>query len=234
MGAAQGPLRSGPNQVALVELFTSQGCSSCPPADRWLSSLKDHPGLWRDFVPLGFHVDYWDYIGWRDPFADERFSNRQREYDREGGVDVVYTPGVMLNGEEWRDWQRGVSPQSAAGTESDPGTSVLIFEDFGDEWHLRFEPAGQAPRKPEINVALLGFDAVTEVAAGENRGRDLHNDFIVLEWRTLRMTQTDEAWVAKLEALTTDSHTSRRAVAAWVSEGSRQKPLQAVGGWLPD
>ncbi|MDQ3115241.1 MAG: DUF1223 domain-containing protein [Verrucomicrobiota bacterium] len=64
----------------LLELFTSEGCSSCPPAEAWLSKLKDDPGLWRDFVPLAFHVDYWDRLGWRDPFASKVWTSRQYEY----------------------------------------------------------------------------------------------------------------------------------------------------------
>ena len=94
---------SGRSRVALIELYTSEGCSSCPPADRWLSKLRNERQLWRDYVPIAFHVDYWDYIGWRDRFAHTEYSNRQRQYQREGGTGVVYTPGFFNNGEEWRD-----------------------------------------------------------------------------------------------------------------------------------
>ena len=71
-------LSSGETQVALIELFTSEGCSSCPPADRWLSQLKTDPNLWQEFTPIGFHVDYWDYIGWSDEFAQARFGDLQQ------------------------------------------------------------------------------------------------------------------------------------------------------------
>ena len=87
-------LTSSNHRVGLLELYTSEGCSSCPPADRWVSSLKDDPRVWKDLVPVAFHVDYWDYIGWRDQFASAAFSRRQQEYARQGAIDSVYTPAL--------------------------------------------------------------------------------------------------------------------------------------------
>src|SRR5437867_10582189 len=78
--AAPISFQSQQNRTALLELYTSEGCSSCPPAEAWLSKLKDAPGLWRDFVPIAFHVDYWDSLGWKDPFAIKAYSERQRDY----------------------------------------------------------------------------------------------------------------------------------------------------------
>src|SRR5881394_2772067 len=72
--------QSSGEQVALLELYTSEGCSSCPPAETWLSRLKESPKLWKDFVPVAFHVDYWDYLGWKDPFAAKVYTERQHEY----------------------------------------------------------------------------------------------------------------------------------------------------------
>ena len=91
---------SGEHKVSLLELYTSEGCSSCPPADRWLSDLKNHHQLWKNVVPVAFHVDYWDYIGWQDRFADGRYSQRQRDFAREQSLTTVYTPGFILNGKE--------------------------------------------------------------------------------------------------------------------------------------
>jgi hypothetical protein len=100
--AAPFSFKSGENQAALVELYTSEGCSSCPPAEAWLSRLKDGPGLWKEFVPVAFHVDYWDYLGWRDKWSAEAFSARQRAYASAWHNDNIYTPGFILNGSEWR------------------------------------------------------------------------------------------------------------------------------------
>src|SRR5215510_6018940 len=91
---------SGPQRIHLIELFTSQGCSSCPPAEAWLSKLKSEPRLWKDFVPLAFHVDYWDRLGWRDPFAMKEWTARQYQYSSAWKSEGVYTPGFVLDGRE--------------------------------------------------------------------------------------------------------------------------------------
>src|SRR2546423_6801843 len=94
---------SGPQKTHLIELFTSQGCSSCPPAEAWLSKLKNEPQLWKDFVPLAFHVDYWDRLGWRDPFAAKEWTARQYQYSNAWKSESVYTPGFLLDGRELLD-----------------------------------------------------------------------------------------------------------------------------------
>src|SRR5438477_9939189 len=76
--ASEMVFESGPARVHLLELFTSEGCSSCPPAEAWMTKLKDNPGLWHDFVPIAFHVDYWDHLGWRDRFAAKEWTARQQ------------------------------------------------------------------------------------------------------------------------------------------------------------
>ena len=106
VSAAECVTRSGPATAALVELYTSEGCSSCPPADRWLSQLK--PAAEKGtVVPVAFHVTYWDYIGWRDAFADERHTARQRARAGASGARYVYTPQVVLGGRDFRGWSSG-------------------------------------------------------------------------------------------------------------------------------
>src|SRR5215216_163125 len=83
---------SGENQVHLLELFSSEGCSSCPPAEQWLADLRQAPGLWRDFVPVSFHVNYWDRLGWKDRFANKEFTARQYAYSSLWRSVSVYTP----------------------------------------------------------------------------------------------------------------------------------------------
>src|SRR5438270_83142 len=93
----------------LLELFTSEGCSSCPPAEAWLGRLKSDDRLWQDFVPIAFHVDYWDRLGWKDRFAQSEWTQRQRAYANKWGSSSVYTPGFVLDGREWQDWSGDVS-----------------------------------------------------------------------------------------------------------------------------
>src|SRR5262249_10561477 len=89
---------SGEKQSSLIELFTSEGCSSCPPAEKWMSALKSSQDLWKRTVPIVFHVDYWDHLGWRDRFAKPEFTSRQQHYAATWGGDSVYTPSFVVNG----------------------------------------------------------------------------------------------------------------------------------------
>ena len=98
--------QSGPQQVPLIEVFTSEGCSSCVPAWKWLNNLKNEPGLWQDFIPVSFHVDYWDYLGWKDRLSQKNFSERQYAYASSWEEGTVYTPGLILNGKEWQSWNK--------------------------------------------------------------------------------------------------------------------------------
>src|SRR5689334_18662425 len=98
---------TGPHTTALVELYTSEGCDSCPPADHWLSSLFSQGFRPDQVVPLALHVDYWDYIGWKDPFGRAEFSVRQRKLAAMRRPVVVYTPQVVLQGQDFRRWASG-------------------------------------------------------------------------------------------------------------------------------
>ena len=98
---------SSPQRTTVVELYTSEGCSSCPPADRWISSLRDDPRLFKTLLPLVFHVDYWDRLGWRDPFASKAFSQRQYALVQEDILSQAYTPVIVVDSQEWRQWFGG-------------------------------------------------------------------------------------------------------------------------------
>ena len=185
--AAEKHFSSGEARVNLVELYTSEGCSSCPPAEKWMNRLKEDPRLWQHFVPLAFHVDYWDYIGWKDPFASPDYGLRQRNYKQLGNIHTVYTPGMLLNGKEWRKWhyKRSVplNGEMAGNLDVVLNGSKLIasyapLNSQGDEW--------------EINVAILGFDLHSRVKAGENFGRKLDQDFVVLAHK--RKSSSDGKW----------------------------------------
>ncbi|MCR9205711.1 MAG: DUF1223 domain-containing protein, partial [Halobacteriovoraceae bacterium] len=103
---SEGSFESGEEQVHVLELYTSEGCSSCPPAEKWLNSLYKHPHLYKSFVPLAFHVDYWNYLGHPDPYSKGDYSKRQRIYASEWESGTVYTPGFIKNGKEWRSFSR--------------------------------------------------------------------------------------------------------------------------------
>lgn len=217
-------LNSGKKQTTLLELYTSEGCSSCPPADRWLSGLVDDPKLWKEFIPLAFHVDYWDYIGWKDPFASPDHSYRQRRYHQELGISSVYTPGFVSNGREWQRWFGFKQIERSNKTRGELKVSIL-------DGLLKAEYSGkEAASSPlKLNVAILGFGLETEIKAGENAGRILNHDFVVLG-QDSQKSFTGQ-WAMPLPSVQ-KHNTTRRGIAVWLSPINRQKPIQSVGGWL--
>ena len=222
--------QSREDQTSLLELYTSEGCSSCPPAETWLSGLKGAPGLWKEFVPLAFHVDYWDYLGWRDPWASRAFSDRQRAYTQLWHGDSVYTPGFVLNGREWRVWSRQKDGPSASGTKS----GVLRVSSADQQrWLVSFSPAGPGERDYEVHAALLGNDLISDVKAGENRGRRLNHDFVVVAVTTCSLkSDGDKVGGEFTFDLSKEGKAKHLALAVWVTTLGRLDPLQAVGGWL--
>jgi hypothetical protein len=221
--------QSATEQTALLELYTSEGCSSCPPAETWLSRLKESPGLWKDFVPLAFHVDYWDYLGWRDPWASSQFSDRQRAYAQNRHSDSIYTPEFVLSGREWRGWLGSKSVPV-----SEPKVGILTAASTnGTLWHVRFVPATPRDRY-EVHVAFLSSALNSDVKAGENRGRRLNHDFVVMTLVNGLLTRHDDGFrgecVLPFEPKATQG---RLALAVWVTGVGQLEPLQATGGWLP-
>jgi len=215
-------LNSGTKQVTLLELYTSQGCSSCPPAERWLNEYIDDDELWTNVVPAAFHVDYWDYIGWQDTYASPEHGERQRDYARAGKARTVYTPGLFTNGREWRGWTLRVKPRAS---DREPGNLSAVVS---DRQLVATFPAGTTPL--DLHVALLGSGLETRVERGENRNRTLGQEFVVLAHAT-HTSQTGR-WEVPLPQ---SAHTGagRYGIAVWVSEAGNPAPLQATGGWLP-
>ena len=176
------------NTVALVELYsTSQGCSSCPPADRWLSQLPSRIDSSRA-VPLALHVGYWDYIGWKDPFAKREFNDRQSQLAALNGNRTRYTPGVFVQGRE-TNWSSGAFDaqlrccQSAAGRRDDHARQGRDARRQSQCPHAHAELAApNSAKNPRMFVALVQNGISTKVTAGENRGETLANDRVTRAW----------------------------------------------------
>ncbi|MFT2097979.1 DUF1223 domain-containing protein [Marinomonas sp. 2405UD66-6] len=212
---------SGTKQAQLVELYTSEGCSSCPPADKWLSTLKDHPALFDGLVPVAFHVDYWNYIGWEDPFASPVHTQRQQTYARVGHISQMYTPGFVIDNKEWRAWFRGQKALPASNKTSGELSVVLNDNNILDVNYSQNQDM-------ELHVTYLGMGLSTNVKAGENRNRQLHHDFVALNYLTLPGTQS---WKLLLPSIP-EKGQERTALAVWVSDRNTKEVLQAVGGYL--
>ena len=224
---AQLSFSSGSAQTTLLELYTSEGCSSCPPADRWYSTLLEHPRLWQSVVPVAFHVDYWNHLGWGDRFSRADFGNRQRQYQAEGSLKSVYTPGVVAAGREWRNWR---TAQLKIPTTSEV-VGVLSLDVSGAEFSAGFQSSPVAPDAAStLNVAILGFGLQTPIKAGENRGKLLEHDVVVVGYR--QYASQNGQWQGELPVAPLRQDAARLAIAAWVSSKSGQQPLQALGGWM--
>jgi hypothetical protein len=210
---------SGATSPVVVELYTSEGCSSCPPADKWLSTLKGRP----DVLALAFHVNYWDRLGWPDRFASPEITARQHLLAQLAGSRQVYTPQVVAAGRDWRVWPKLPEPapsrvaltlsregdQVTAQVAALPGTSAQPSQQLGGYW------------------AVLEDQHLTRVKSGENSGETLRHDHVV------RLYKPVPAWAAA-QGSSSQLSVSRgvpefpRRVVFVVTEGSSQRPLQAV------
>ncbi|AOF81457.1 hypothetical protein BSY238_3283 [Methyloversatilis sp. RAC08] len=164
--------------VPVVELYTSQGCSSCPPADDWLRSLTQAADA-QQVVPLAFHVDYWDYLGWRDPFSSGAHSARQRRLARAEGGSVVYTPQVRLSGDDFRGWRSADTVRAMLARKSPkPAGDVMLSLDVRSNV-LKVDARTTLPGDAVGYVAVYERMLGSKISGGENAGRTLAHDFVV-------------------------------------------------------
>lgn len=216
-------LKSGETQTQVIELYTSEGCSSCPPADRWLTSLKTHPQLFKSFIPVAFHVDYWDYIGWKDELALPENSMRQRFYKVTNNLKSVYTPGVLKAGKEWRGWFGNKVKNNAT-----LKVGSLDVEVKSNALKAQFN--SEKKNDYILVVALLGMNIETQVKAGENHGKKLDHDFVVLKKQ--RYQATKGIWNESIDQNFFQSKHPKTAFVAWVEKTNNAAPIQAVGTLL--
>ncbi len=187
-----GPSPQPSDRVAVVELFTSQGCSSCPPADRLLSKLahdaQSKGGSQGKVIPLSFHVDYWNSIGWTDPFSSSRWSQRQQAYAaRVFHTNRIYTPQVVVNGhaECVGNSERDVASRIAEALSTDPAARInLAVGPPTPDGHLKVNVGAKLARAVaagdlDLWVAVYESGLSTDVKAGENASRVLRNDRVV-------------------------------------------------------
>jgi hypothetical protein len=180
--------RSPAHRVALLELYSSEGCSSCPPADQYLGQLATSDKM----VPLALHVDYWNYIGWHDPFSRAAFSARQRWLTELGHSRTVYTPALFIGGREqrggpgggWmgRSWDSAV-PGAVARINSLPAQAdISIALGAADAGGLPLEVQVSARQPGQLYIALTEDGLASQVTAGENKGSLLRHEHVVREW----------------------------------------------------
>ena len=196
LAGQQCTVRSGPLKNPLVELYTSEGCSSCPPADRWLSSLAP-AAMQPQLVPIAFHVSYWDDLGWKDVYASSRYTERQRALAVAAGRANVYTPQVMLDGRDYPAWHGAgtAAAIAAVAQQRAPATLELAQAREGDALSARVRvdlPPQVATPSLELVVALTEDHLGSRVTAGENRGATLRHDHVVRDFASFPLSNGRE------------------------------------------
>jgi hypothetical protein len=229
--------QSPAHTVALLELYTSEGCNSCPPADRWLRELAQKFAA-EQLVALALHVDYWDYIGWKDRFAQARFTERQRQLSRLAGGSTIYTPEVFAGMKEFRSWRsqaeleqriRRINEQPAAAQinlqmSSDGSAAVEVQASFV------LAPTAMAGQQNEGIIVLYENKLISDVKAGENHGVSLQHDRVVRFWSApvaLDAQSGRATWKQSIN-LPADWKRANLGVAALVQDVRQGRVLQAV------
>lgn len=169
------PVKLGATPV-VVELFTSQGCSSCPPADALLRELAKDPAYGKAIIPLAYHVDYWDHLGWRDPFSSKQYTIRQMMYQKQFGLTSAYTPQAVVGGAKELVGSHGDALRKLIAEESmraGEGRVTIALQGGNAVVHA------ESPAPRDLVVVAFQDGAKTEVKAGENNGLTILNDAVV-------------------------------------------------------
>ena len=184
-----------PRRAVVVELFTSEGCSSCPPADELLGRLRqDLSAKNIQVIPLGFHVDYWNSLGWKDRFSSAEFTQRQEQYTHALKVDGPYTPEMVVNGEvEFVGNDTGQAQRTIRQQASELETAQVKIAPAGaDQLTIQVKgPAAPSGGNALVMLAITEDNLSTQVGAGENGGRTLHHAAVVRELRQVGTLHDD-------------------------------------------
>lgn len=222
---------SGPNTAALVELYTSEGCSSCPPADKLLSRLPETLDPAVKVVPLALHVGYWDNLGWADPYAQDHFAQRQTWLAKVNGHQTVYTPQFFVGGNELQA-SRGSLHDAVRHLNTTPATAAIqLRSDLSPNGMLTLDVMATTQNGVDpiaLYLAIAENGLVSKVIRGENRGETLTHDHVVREWigpiglrdsstRATREIRLPEAW-----------HRDRLEIIAFIQNERTGAVLQAL------
>jgi len=229
---------SGPTTTPVFELYTSEGCDSCPPADRWFS--KNFPRAAASSpIALAFHVDYWDRLGWKDRFASARFTDRQYAAMRANGGDFVYTPQVLLQGRPFTRWE-GADPAAFAKVVSARPARVQISvqASIGGSQvaiHVDARRVAASDASPgSVYVAYTDNGLFSRVTAGENRGARLDHDHVVRALSDPLHVAGDGSLHADLALPLPTERGAAPSVVAWMQDDRSGEILQAVSVPLAD
>ena len=216
---------SGSDQNQMLELYSSESCSSCPPADKWVSALKAHPMLWKSVFPIVFHVDYWNGLGWKDELSDSKMTQRQIDLSHQWAKSQVYTPGFIVNGKEWSNWSGHPLPELPKKTTY----QIALNETEPLKFQVGVNKGSLSGKNLIVRMALLGFGLESNVTSGENSGKHLAHDFVVLDWDWKNVTSS---YRILFNFKKPPQKVERLAAVVWLEETENPTPLQVTGGYL--
>jgi len=216
-------------RIALLELYTSEGCSSCPPADQFVRELRGAGVTPQQAVVMSMHVDYWNYIGWKDPFSRAAFTERQRWLSDLAGSRTIYTPEFFVGGKELRGWSNGVAAAVKRVNDMPAQASIGISVGAAASNALPVEVKASSARDARLYIALVEGGVASQVNAGENKGRLLHHDFVVREWLppVSLAAGSAAATVTRTIALPAGAAAAKLGVSAFV-QSDKGEVLQAL------
>lgn len=236
-GFGHGVAAAGSQRIALLELFTSEGCNSCPPVDRWVRNLPRPELVPQRLVVLAFHVDYWNDLGWTDRFSQRRFTERQQALVRANGLHTAYTPQLVLNGRDFRDFAGLASQVEQVNTQAPRINLALNASREKSELKINVlasptMPSADGPM--ELYLALYENNLETQVMAGENRGRLLRHDYVVRRLIGPEPLAPNKAtrWEGRL-ALAADWKIANMGLAAFVQSARSGEVFQAAARSIP-
>lgn len=229
-------LASGPKTAALVELYTSEGCSSCPPAEREIAHLRARLGADAQVVALAFHVGYWDYLGWTDRYARPAFAARQQWLVRANGQRTLYTPQFFVSGVEIGTRHAGLREEVRRVNRMPAGAEIRVAAQLvsANALAISAEAKAQAGVAPlALYIALAQSGLVSHIARGENAGATLEHDHVVRQWIGPVPVDAEGASARRTIALPAKWNTARLQLAALVQDTRTGRVVQAVAGRCP-
>jgi len=172
---------SSPQQTAVVELYTSEGCSSCPAADQWLEALIEVPKEELDVLALAFHVDYWDYLGWQDRFGSPKHTNRQRQLGANNQQRSIYTPEFFVDGAEARGTRKVLEKIRNSNSKLAPLQLTLSVSKINEDLQLELKTVTKDTSTKILHLQFLVYESqlASDVKRGENSGEYLRHQQVV-------------------------------------------------------
>jgi hypothetical protein len=218
---------SGAKTRALLELYTSEGCSSCPPAEQWVGDIpRTNPAV----VPLTLHVPYWDYIGWRDPFSQPVFAARQRWLVQLNHSAAIYTPHFFVSGTEVQNWPQGLLPAIGVINAGPAQATIKLHVGSPGGRVLGVDARISAPQQgqPALFLVVTESGVFSQVARGENAGRAFRHQYLAREWQGPFAVKGGVLNIRRELTLPESYHMANLDVVAFVQDMTSGEILQAL------